>query len=80
MKNKQDDAITGLYGNASQGTYEVAVFHHGNMVPLSAWDDVIGWQTEDELTELMANLQGDAEGFIEELYVCRDESNAKLMA
>ena len=62
MKKKESE-YGGLYGDASQGTYEVAVFHHGNMVPLSAWDDVIGWQTEDELTELMANLQGDAEGF-----------------
>ena len=77
---KKETSYGGLYGNASEGTYEVAVFHHGNMLPLSAYDDVVGWQTEDELTELMANLQGDAEGFIKELYVCRDESNAKLMS
>ena len=83
MKGKQGDAITGLYGNASQGTYEVAVFHHGNMIPLSAWDDVVGWQTEAEVSKLMDDLQGkseDVHAFIAELYASRDESNAKLMA
>ena len=73
----------GLYGNAAAGTYEVAVFHHGNMIPLSAWDDVVGWQTEAEVSKLMDDLQGkceDVDAFIAELYACRDESNAKLMA
>ena len=46
-----------LYGDASKGTYEVGVFHHGKMVPLSSYDDVIGWQTESEITVLMLNAQ-----------------------
>ena len=79
MKQKTSE-YGGLYGDASEGTYEVAVFHHGNMVPLSAWDDVIGWQTEGNIDGLMHSLQEDAEGFIEELYVCRDESRDKLMS
>ena len=77
---KKESEYGGLYGDASEGTYEVAVFHHGNMVPLSAYDDVIGWQTEGNIDGLMHSLQEDAEGFIAELYVCRDESNDKLMA
>ena len=82
MKQKTSE-YGGLYGDASEGTYEVAVFHNDNMVPLSAWDDVVGWQTEAEVSKLMANLQGrqaDVAGFIAELYICRDESNGKLMA
>ena len=70
----------GLYGNASAGTYEVAVFYNGGMTPLAKYDDVIGWQTEDDINGLMHSLQEDAEDFIAELYVCRDESNDKLMA
>jgi hypothetical protein len=77
---KKESEYGGLYGDASEGTYEVAVFHHGNMVPLSAYDDVIGWQTEGNIDELMHSLQDDGEGFIAELYTCRDESNDKLMA
>ena len=83
MKERDGSVYGGLYGDASEGTYEVAVFHNGDMIPLSAWDDVVGWQTEEEVTELMGNLQGkpeDVHAFIAELYVCRDESNAKLMS
>tara|TARA_B110001454_G_C12702408_1_gene427159 strand:- start:483 stop:848 length:366 start_codon:yes stop_codon:yes gene_type:complete len=79
MKDKETE-FGGLYGSVKAGTYELAVFHNNNMVPLSAYDDVLGWQTEDNINELMGNLQGDAEGFIAGLYVCRDESGDKLMA
>ena len=66
----------GLYGDASNGTYEVAVFHHDNMLPLSPFDDVLGWQTEDDLNELMGSLQGrqaDVAGTIAEMYNARNE-------
>jgi len=79
MRNKETE-FGSLYGSVEAGTYEVAVFHHGNMIPLSPYDDVLGWQTKDELNELMAKLQNDGESFIAELYFCRDESKAKLMA
>ena len=76
---EKDGEFGGLYGDASEGTYEVAVFHNGNMVPLSPFDDVIGWQTEDEITELMGNLQGDLYAqFIANLYITRDESRKEL--
>lgn len=80
---ERTSAYGGLYGDASEGTYEVAVFRNGDMLPLSAWDDVVGWQTEAEVSKLMDDLQGkseDVHAFVAELYVCRDESNAKLMA
>ncbi len=76
---ERDGQYGGLYGDASEGTYEVAVFHHNSMIPLSPFDDVIGWQTEDEISELMANLQGDLRPqFIANLYISRDESRAEL--
>ena len=76
---KRDSAYGGLYGDVSEGTYEVAVFHNNNMIPLSPYDDVLGWQTEDELTELMANLQGDLRPqFIANLYISRDEERDEL--
>ena len=81
MKDKETE-FGGLYGNVTAGTYEVAVFHNNSMQPLSPWDDVIGWQTEAEITELMANLQGrqaDVAGFIEQLHLTRSESRADLL-
>jgi len=71
----------GLYGDASNGTYEVAVFHNNDMLPLNAFDDVLGWQTEDEVTELMGNLQGrqaDVAGFIEQMHEHKKEARAEL--
>ena len=52
----------GLYGSQLAGTYEVAVFANTNsggpdMVHLSEWDDVLGWQTAEQLTALMATIQ-----------------------
>ena len=80
MKDKESE-FGGLYGSVKAGTYEVAVFHNNSMQPLSPWDDVIGWQTEAEITELMVNLQGrvaDVAGFIEQLHLTRSESRADL--
>jgi len=78
---KREGEFGGLYGDASEGTYEVAVFRNNDMIPLSPFDDVLGWQTEDELTELMGNLQGDLYAqFIANLYISRDESRAELLA
>jgi hypothetical protein len=71
----------GLYGNASDGTYEVAVFHDNNMIPLSSADDVLGWQTADQLNELMSNLQGDSvkvNDFISNLHLKKSEMRREL--
>jgi hypothetical protein len=74
---ERDGQYGGLYGDASEGTYEVAVFRNDDMIPLSPYDDVIGWQTEEEVTELMGHLQGDLYAqFVANLYITRDESKA----
>ena len=41
-------------------TFEAAVFDaEGDFVPLSVADDVLGWQSIDQLNHLMAQLQAD---------------------
>ena len=78
---KREGSFGGLYGDVSKGTYEVAVFQGDNMIPLSAWDDVIGWRTEDEITELMSKLQNgqdDTQAFIDELYLAKSKNRAEL--
>ena len=80
MKTKSN-GYGGLYGDASNGTYEVAVFHNDSMLPLSPWDDVIGWQTEAEITALMAKLQGDSKNvgeFTDQLYLEKSKNRADL--
>ena len=72
----------GLYGDVTEGTYEVAVFRNNDMLPLGAFDDVVGWQTEAELTELMNELQGkpeDIHAFIEQMHLARSDARSDLM-
>ena len=82
-KGKQPQ-FGGLYGNASDGTYEVAVFHNHDMLPLSPFDDVRGWQDKDDLTELMGNCQGrqnrlgKCSGFVASLYINKRKARAEL--
>ena len=48
------------YGTLPSQTFEVAVFDYkGDFVPLSVADDVLGWQSMDQLNYLMAQLQAD---------------------
>lgn len=76
MKDK-DQSFGGLYGNASKGTYEVAVFRNDSMIPLASYDDVLGWQTKDDINKLMDNLQGDgAKDFIDNLHLAKAQHQA----
>lgn len=48
------------YGTLPSQTFEVAVFDaRGDFVPLGVADDVLGWQSMDQLNYLMAQLQSD---------------------
>lgn len=75
------DGKHGLYGHESAGTYEVAVFHNDDFVPLSTADDVLGWQTKDDINDLMSKLQGDPDkihNFIDGLYLAKSEMRSYL--
>ena len=64
MKNREGE-FGGLYGDVSEGTYEVAAFHNDGMVALSRYDDVIGWQTTEEVDTLMEEIQTDVMHFLD---------------
>ena len=55
VANKGGDG--GHYGNVEDNVYEVAMFHHGAYIPLQVSDDVLGWQTPEQITELMNQAQ-----------------------
>jgi len=67
-----------LYGSVSAGTYEVAVLHNAEMLPLSPWDDVVGWQTESAITVLMLNAQAYPCAWQDGLHLKKSESRADL--
>ena len=71
----------GLYGDASKGTYEVAVFQNDDFVPLSTADDVLGWQTKDDINDLMSKLQGNPDkvgDFIDGLHLAKSKMRSYL--
>jgi len=49
----------GLYGNG-QSSFEVAAWHKGtpDFIMLSEYDEVIGWQSKEEVTEIIQKLLG----------------------
>jgi len=49
----------GLYGSVESGLYEVGAFQGKEWIPLSCADDVIGWQSPEQISYLMAKLQAD---------------------
>lgn len=52
------------YGNESEGTYEVAAWllgGTGNFIKLGEYDDVLGWQNENSINELLAKAYNSEE-------------------
>ena len=56
-----NDGGQGLYGQVSDGLYEVAIFYKNDMIPLSPADDVVGWQSPNQISYMM--LKAQVEGF-----------------
>ena len=55
----------GLYGSVETDLYEVGAFQGKAWIPLSCADDVIGWQSPEQITDLMIKLQAnDAQEWI----------------
>lgn len=50
--------VTGLAARCGGGTYEVAIMKNGNLCySTDITDDVLGYQTPDEITDVMIKLQ-----------------------
>ena len=77
MKEKEKQ-FGGLYGNASVGTYEVAMYHNNSMIPLASFDDVLGWQDEVAITRLMGEAQKNGLAWVKLLQEIRDEHRKEL--
>lgn len=78
-----------LYGSAEDGDYEIAVFNTNEkrymfideeevdigsaFVPLTTCDDVLGWQTPDEIDALITEIQEDSEKFLKKVAKAKAE-------
>ncbi len=74
------DGGSSLYGNMSEGTYEVAVFYNDEMTPLAKYDDVIGWQDEVAITRLMKEVQTNSVAWLDLLHEIRNDYTQSLLA
>ena len=70
----------GLYGDASNGTYEVAMFHNDKMLPLAKFDDVLGWQDEMQITRLMLEAQRNGVAWVDLLHELRNDYTQSLLS
>jgi hypothetical protein len=71
-------SLGGLYGNALVDTYEVAMFHYDKMLPLAKYDDVLGWQTPDQITKLMHQAILNDFAWVTLLYEIKNEYQESL--
>ena len=70
----------GLYGHIDDNTYEVAMWYDGRdtMLPLSLGDDVLAWQTPDQVTRLMHQAHLNDFAWVCLLTDARKEHNKEL--
>ena len=85
----------GLYGSADDGDYEIAVFNTNEnkhmvidgekvdmgsaFVPLGACDDVLGWQTPDEIDVILIEIQKDSQKFLEKKQEEKEKYREELL-
>jgi len=61
------DGRRGLYGSVEEDLYEVAIFNENGMIPLSPSDDVVGWQSPNQVSALMLKAQVEGSVWVDEL-------------
>lgn len=61
---------------SGDGTYEIAMLVEGKFLPLDRWDDVLGWQTAEEIDTLLETAQVDGVKFMDNLDKKRSDSES----
>ena len=82
---------SGLYGRVEMcqeteqfdylnGEYEIAMWREGDsgMIPLSPSDDVVGWQSPQQISYLMAKAQSEGSVWVDELKEAKAEFRREL--
>ena len=68
---------SGLYGDGIE-TWEIAFFQDGDFIPLSKFDDVLGWQTEADVTRHMRDAQVNGNAWVQLLKEIRAEFRKEM--
>ena len=61
------DNKRGPYGSLEEDLYEVVIYNENGMIPLSPYDDVVGWQSPAQVSILMAKAQNEGSIWVDEL-------------
>lgn len=72
------DGRRGLYGSVEEDLYEVAIFNENGMIPLSPSDDVVGWQSPNQVSALMLKAQVEGSVWVDELIEDKAEFRKEL--
>ena len=72
------DNRRGLYGSIEEDLYEVAIFDKNGMIPLSPHDDVVGWQSRNQVSHLMKKAQIEGSVWVDELIADKEEFRKDL--
>tara|TARA_B100002019_G_C21242295_1_gene586222 strand:+ start:624 stop:992 length:369 start_codon:yes stop_codon:yes gene_type:complete len=68
----------GIYGSVEDDLYEVAIFDKNGMIPLSPSDDVVGWQSRNQVSHLMKKAQIEGSVWVDELIADKEEFRKDL--
>jgi hypothetical protein len=58
--------ISGDGAYSSKDTYEIAMFWQGDFIQLGAYDDVLGYQSKEQIDEILRKAQDDLVSFLSE--------------
>jgi len=61
------DNKRGPYGSLEEDLYEFVIYNENGMIPLSPYDDVVGWQSPAQVSILMAKAQNEGSIWVDEL-------------
>ena len=62
----------GCYGNG-ETHFEIAFFYRGKLAPIDLYDDVLGWQSKEEVSHYMELAQRDGVEWIRSLEARREQ-------
>ena len=72
------DGRRGVYGDLEQDLYEVAIYYKNEIVPVSPYGDVVGWQSPAQVSILMAKAQNEGSIWVDELIEDKEELRRDL--
>jgi hypothetical protein len=68
-----------LYGDAGTDTFELALFKDDDFVPMSVYDDVLGWLSPNDIDVILIEIQKDSQKFLEKKQEEKEKYREELL-